>query len=39
MDIAMMNLQNFYNYKRMEFPPKFSIRENEKAHGLYAPHD
>ena len=26
----MMNLQNFYNYKRMEFPPKFSIRENEK---------
>jgi hypothetical protein len=30
MDIAMMNLQNFFNYKRMEFPPKFSIRENEK---------
>ena len=30
MNIAIMNLSNLYNYKTMEFHPKFSIRENEK---------
>ena len=30
MNFAIMDLSNLYNCKKLEFHPKFSIRENEK---------